>query len=73
MNRVLMTGIDLLLAILWGIGAIVEIVKYRCAPGGYNHWCDFYNVSIFWAMLAFVLFIVAVVWDVVGACVARRK
>ncbi|KAI9321049.1 hypothetical protein BX666DRAFT_1913962 [Dichotomocladium elegans] len=38
-----MSGIDLLLAILWGIGSIVEIAMYRCRPGDYHHWCDFYN------------------------------
>ncbi|KAI7884569.1 hypothetical protein K492DRAFT_158215 [Lichtheimia hyalospora FSU 10163] len=70
-NRVIMTGIDLLLAILWGIGTIVDIAKYPCSPG--DAWCNFYNVSIFWGMLSFVLFMVAVGWDFVGACVARRK
>ncbi|ORY93903.1 hypothetical protein BCR43DRAFT_495533 [Syncephalastrum racemosum] len=40
LNRVLMTGTDLLLCILWGIGIIVEIAMYRCSPGGHSHWCD---------------------------------
>ncbi|CDS07850.1 hypothetical protein LRAMOSA01799 [Lichtheimia ramosa] len=73
LNRVLMTGIDLLLAILWGIGTIVEIAKFPCPPGGYDKWCDFYNVSIFWGMLSLVLFLMAVGWDVIGSCIARRK
>lgn len=68
-----MTGIDLLLAILWGIGTIVEIAKFPCSPGGYDHWCDFYNVSIFWGMLSLVLFLMAAGWDVIGSCIARRK
>ncbi|KAI9494129.1 hypothetical protein BDB00DRAFT_819710 [Zychaea mexicana] len=73
MNRVLMSGIDLLLTILWGIGTIVEIAMFPCGPGDNNGWCDFYNVSIFWGMLSFALFIAAVGWDILGACVARRK
>ncbi|KAL0073936.1 hypothetical protein J3Q64DRAFT_1779793 [Phycomyces blakesleeanus] len=73
MNRPLMTGLDLLLAIMWGIGVIVEVVKYRCSPGGYNHWCDFYNVSIFWGFFSLALFIVATGWDFVGACVMRKR
>ncbi|KAI9016398.1 hypothetical protein CLU79DRAFT_763667 [Phycomyces nitens] len=73
MNRPMMTGIDLLLTIMWGIGVIVEVVKYRCSPGGYNHWCDFYNVSIFWGFFSFALFIVATGWDFVGACILRKK
>ncbi|KAF7728280.1 hypothetical protein EC973_006454 [Apophysomyces ossiformis] len=73
LRRPLMIGIDLLLAVMWGIGVIIEIAKYHCPPGGYDKWCDFYNVSIFWGMLAFALYIVAVAWDFVGACVARQR
>ncbi|KAI7848012.1 hypothetical protein BDC45DRAFT_610651 [Circinella umbellata] len=73
MNRVLMGGIDLLLAILWGIGTIVEIAMFPCAPGDNDGWCDFYNVSIFWGMFSFALFLAAVGWDILGACVARKK
>ncbi|KAI9275670.1 hypothetical protein BDA99DRAFT_496163 [Phascolomyces articulosus] len=73
MNRVLMGGIDLLLAILWGIGTIVEIAMFSCKPGDLDGWCNFYNVSIFWGMLSFALFLAAVGWDVVGSCVARKK
>ncbi|KAG0180105.1 hypothetical protein DFQ28_001703 [Apophysomyces sp. BC1034] len=73
LNRPVMAGIDLLLAILWGIGVIVEMVKYRCPPGGYNHWCDFYNVSIFWGFLAFALFVAAAGLDIAGACVNSKK
>ncbi|KAI7869949.1 hypothetical protein BDF14DRAFT_1777839 [Spinellus fusiger] len=72
MNRPAMTGLDTLLAILWGVGVIVEVTKYPCPPGGFNHWCDFYNVSIFWGFLSFALFIAAAVWDVVGACLSRK-
>ncbi|KAG0165993.1 hypothetical protein DFQ28_007952 [Apophysomyces sp. BC1034] len=73
LRRPVMIGIDLLLAVMWGIGVIIEIAKFRCPPGGFDKWCDFYNVSIFWGMLAFVLYIAAVAWDIVGACVARQR
>lgn len=71
MNRPIMFGIDLLFAILWGIGIIVEIAKYRCTWGG--KFCAFYNVSIFWGFVTFVAFIIASCWDVFGACRNRRS
>lgn len=73
MNRGFLVGIDLLLAILWGIGVIVEVAKFNCPPGQHNHWCDFYNVSIFFGFVAFASFIVAVVWDTVGGCITHKR
>ncbi|KAG1497470.1 hypothetical protein G6F46_000707 [Rhizopus delemar] len=58
---------------LWGIGIIVEIMQYRCSPGGHNHWCDFYNTSIFFGFVSFILYVVLVGWDIVGGCKARKK
>ncbi|KAI9469790.1 MAG: hypothetical protein EXX96DRAFT_587455 [Benjaminiella poitrasii] len=70
-NRPIMFAIDLLMAVLWGIGVLVEIIKYRCTWGG--KFCAFYNVSIFWAFLAFVAYIAVVLWDVFGGCCRRKK
>ncbi|KAI7907156.1 uncharacterized protein BX663DRAFT_495017 [Cokeromyces recurvatus] len=71
MNRPIMFGIDLFLAILWGIGILVEIIKFRCTSGG--KFCAFYNVSIFWGFLAFVAYILAVIWDIYGGCCSNRR
>ncbi|KAI8089078.1 uncharacterized protein BX664DRAFT_279798 [Halteromyces radiatus] len=73
MKRPLMLGIDLLLAILWGIGVIVEVAKYHCSPGGYDGWCDFYNVSIFFGFVCFAGFIGEVAWDSVGGCITHKR
>ncbi|KAI8381051.1 uncharacterized protein BYT42DRAFT_565073 [Radiomyces spectabilis] len=73
MNRVIMSGIDLFLTLMWGIGIIVEIAKFTCKPGGYDGFCNFYNVSIFWGFLAFVLYIIAIGWDIIGSCMNRRR
>ncbi|KAI8332351.1 hypothetical protein BC941DRAFT_474132 [Chlamydoabsidia padenii] len=73
MNRPIMLGMDLLLAILWGIGVIVEVAKYRCPPGGHDGWCDFYNVSIFFGFVDFAGFIAAVAWDTFGGCITHKR
>ena len=36
---------------------------YACPPGEYNGWCDFYNVSIFFGTLGFVLFAITMCWS----------
>lgn len=59
------------MAVLWGIGVIIEAVKFKCPPGG--KFCNFYNVSLFWGYLTFVAYIFAVVWDLYGACSHKRR
>ncbi|KAI8637093.1 hypothetical protein BD408DRAFT_425100 [Parasitella parasitica] len=71
MNRPIMFALDLLMAVLWGIGVIVEAVKFKCTDGG--KFCDFYNVSIFWGFLAFAAYVLAIFWDVWGACCGKRR
>ena len=73
MKRFILILCDLFMAALWGIGIIVEIMQYRCSPGGHNHWCDFYNTSIFFGFVSFILYVVLVGWDIVGGCKARKK
>jgi hypothetical protein len=72
MKRVILILCDLLMGLLWGIGIIVEIAKFRCPVGGYNHWCDFYNTSIFFGFVSFVLYVVMIGWDALGACKSRK-
>ena len=66
-----MFAIDFLMALLWGIGVIIEVVKFRCTDGG--KFCSFYNVSIFWGFLAFAGYILALCWDLYGGCASRRN
>ncbi|KAG2234288.1 hypothetical protein BDF21DRAFT_492290 [Thamnidium elegans] len=73
MKRTILILCDLLFTLLWGIGIIVEIAKFTCKPGQYNKWCDFYNTSIFFGFLSFVLYIVTLGWDAVGGCLNRKK
>lgn len=71
MNRTIMLAIDLLFAVLWGIGVIIEVSKFRCTDGG--KFCSFYNVSIFWGFLAFAAYILAVFWDIWGTCCGSKR
>ncbi|CEP07816.1 hypothetical protein [Parasitella parasitica] len=71
MNRPIMFAIDLLMAVLWGIGVIVEAAKFKCTDGG--KFCNFYNVSIFWGFLAFAAYIFALFWDIWGACGGKSR
>lgn len=73
MKRTILILCDLLMTLLWGIGIIVEIAKYSCKPGQYSGWCNFYNTSIFFGFLSFVLYIVMLGWDAVGGCLNRKK
>ncbi|KAI8884388.1 hypothetical protein K501DRAFT_294102 [Backusella circina FSU 941] len=69
-NRVILFSIDLLLATLWGIGLIIEAVKYKCTDGG--KFCAFYNVSLFWGFFSFAIYIISTGWDIFGACNQRH-
>ncbi|CAO3674505.1 unnamed protein product [Rhizopus microsporus] len=68
-SRPMLFAFDLIFALLWGVGLIVEAVKYKCWWGG--RFCDFYNVSLFWGFLAFACYIFAIVWNMFDSC--RRK
>jgi hypothetical protein len=65
-----MIAFDLVMAILWGIGVIIEVAMFRCTNG--SRFCSFYNVSIFFGFVAFVGYILAVLWDIFGACRKRK-
>lgn len=71
MNRPLIVAFDLIMAILWGIGVIIEVSKFHCTGG--SKFCTFYNVSIFFGFLAFASYIVALFWDILGACRSRKR
>lgn len=70
MNKPTMFFIDLLMAVLWGIGVIVEVVKFRCTDGG--KFCAFYNVSIFFGFVVFAGYILTLFFDIFGGCWAGK-
>lgn len=72
-SRALMMAADVVLAVMWGVGIIIEAAKYKCPPGQHNGWCDFYNVSIFFGFLCFAGLLVAAAWDLVGGCIAHKN
>ncbi|CAM0142466.1 unnamed protein product [Umbelopsis sp. WA50703] len=72
-SRIILILVDLIFAVIWGVCVIVEIAQYKCPPGQHYGWCDFYNVSIFWGMLAFVAFAITFFWDIFGACARARR
>lgn len=73
MKRTILILCDLLMTLLWGIGIIVEIVKYTCKIGAYDGWCNFYNTSIFFGFISFVMYIVMLGWDAVGGCIMNKR
>ncbi|KAL9550692.1 hypothetical protein PS6_005403 [Mucor atramentarius] len=73
MKRVILIMCDLLMALLWGIGIIVEIAKYNCPPGQHSGWCNFYNTSIFFGFISFVIYVVLLGWDAFGGLCGGKR
>jgi hypothetical protein len=71
LHRFIIIVIDLLLGLAFGIIVFVMILHNTCKPG--SRWCDFYNTSIFFGMLAFVLYAGSIFWDIVGYFVTRKR
>jgi hypothetical protein len=71
MKRSLLFAIDTFMALMWGVGVIIEVAMFRCTDG--SKFCSFYNVSIFWGFLAFAGYLYAMCWDIYGGCVGRRR
>lgn len=55
-------AMDTLLAIVLGIGISMEIGTYTCPAGGFNGWCNFYNVGLCFGMMLFLSFGVSALW-----------
>ncbi|KAI8078939.1 uncharacterized protein B0P05DRAFT_541764 [Gilbertella persicaria] len=74
LKRPILIMCDLFMALMWGIGIIVEIAKYTCPPGHLSGWCNFYNTSIFFGFVSFALYVLVVGWDLYGGmCAGKRK
>jgi len=58
--------IDSIIGASFGTLMVFLIKDYRCKVGDLNGWCDLYNTSIFFTVLAFVTYAVSFIWDIVG-------
>ena len=60
-------GWDVVLCLLWGAAAILALgIGKSCPAGTAQGWCNFYNGAVACAVIATVVFIVAIYCDVVG-------
>lgn len=73
LKRYMLIGFDFILALMWGICIIIEIIKYQCPPGDLDGWCDFYNTSIFFGFISFAMYVLILGWDIVGTFINRKK
>ncbi|KAL1918307.1 uncharacterized protein VTP21DRAFT_2967 [Calcarisporiella thermophila] len=72
--RVVLVLIDFLMAGLWIAVVITRLSLYPCPPGAHSGYCDFYNTAYFFAVLAFLVFLIMLIWDVLGAIlIAGRR
>ncbi|KAF7730418.1 hypothetical protein EC973_002225 [Apophysomyces ossiformis] len=65
-KRPLLFVVDLLLAAMFGVGIFYEIAEYRCPPGYYDGWCNFFNTGLFFLMSLFVTYVLLALWDLFG-------
>ncbi|KAG6916648.1 hypothetical protein DXG01_005934 [Tephrocybe rancida] len=40
-----LTSVDVVLLVIWGIAFVLIMIGKRCPSGGFNGWCNAYNVS----------------------------
>ncbi|KAK4509672.1 uncharacterized protein ATC70_006974 [Mucor velutinosus] len=56
-------AMDTLLAVLLGIAISMEIGAYTCPAGGFDGWCNFYNMGVSFGVLLFITFSANALWD----------
>ncbi|KAK9764217.1 hypothetical protein K7432_008461 [Basidiobolus ranarum] len=64
---------DIVLAICWGFDVVFLIAKNHCPVGKLDGWCDFFNTSIFFAVLTFAVTIISIFWDMYGWYIERKN
>lgn len=57
-------GIDIVALVLWGGEFVIILLGKRCPPGGYEGWCDAYNVSTAASCLLAIAFGLSVFFDI---------
>ncbi|KAI9272690.1 hypothetical protein BDA99DRAFT_498980 [Phascolomyces articulosus] len=65
---------DCFLAALFGVGTFYEFAMYKCPPGTYDGWCNFFNTGLFFCVSLFLTYVIQTLWDVFGgmACLRRK-
>ncbi|RIA92415.1 hypothetical protein C1645_765248 [Glomus cerebriforme] len=58
--------VDVILGACFGTLMVFLIKDSKCKPGDLNGWCNFYNTSIFFTVLAFLTYAISFLWDIVG-------
>jgi hypothetical protein len=56
--------VDVVCFILWGGEFVIILVGKRCPPGGFDGWCDGYNLATAFACLTWILFGSSVFFDI---------
>ncbi|CAG8684253.1 727_t:CDS:2, partial [Acaulospora morrowiae] len=72
-SRWILHGIDLVLVVSYGCLMVYLIKGFSCKPGTEDGWCDFYNFSIFFTVLCFLLYVVSFFWDLAGTFKIVKK
>ncbi|CAG8489844.1 4431_t:CDS:2 [Acaulospora morrowiae] len=72
-SRWILHGIDSVLAVSYGCLMVYLIKGFSCKPGTEDGWCDFYNFSIFFTVLSFLLYVVSFFWDIAGTFKIVKK
>uniref|UniRef100_A0A1D1Y3I9 MARVEL domain-containing protein n=1 Tax=Anthurium amnicola TaxID=1678845 RepID=A0A1D1Y3I9_9ARAE len=57
---------DAIIGASFGTLMVFLIKDSGCKPGALQGWCDYYNTSIFFTVLAFTTYAVSFVWDIAG-------
>ncbi|KAI8051111.1 hypothetical protein BDF22DRAFT_656555 [Syncephalis plumigaleata] len=65
--------IDLIMACIWGADVFIIIGTQKCPVGSRNGWCDFFNTSIFFGVVAFLTYAMAMGWDVYFNCCGGNR
>ncbi|KAI8143053.1 hypothetical protein BJV82DRAFT_613329 [Fennellomyces sp. T-0311] len=65
---------DTFLAALFGVGTFYEFAIYRCPPGYYDGWCNFFNTGLFFCVSLFLTYVIQTLWDIFGgmSCLRRK-
>lgn len=66
-------AIDVVALVLWGGEFVLILLGQRCPPGGFEGWCDAYNVSTAAACLLAVSFGLSVFFDIKDLSASRSS
>ncbi|KAG2215972.1 hypothetical protein INT45_003172 [Circinella minor] len=64
---------DCFIAALFGVGTFYEFAMYKCPPGAYDGWCNFFNTGSFFLVTLFATYVLQTLWDVFGGMSCLRR